>query len=268
VPRVLARVVQGLVRARRGEPEANAPLESALADAEPTGELQQIAPVVAALAEAAWLEGRHADAAAATEGTHDLVHRRGSPWEVGEIACWRRRAGIDEVAAATAAEPFAAELEGDAERAALRWTEIGCPYEAALALAGADDEGALRRSLGELQRLGAEPAAAIVSRRLRERGARGLPRGPRATTQANPAGLTPREVEVLVLVAQGLRNADVADRLYLSEKTVGHHVSAILRKLDVRTRGEAGAEARRLGIAGDADRLEGRAEAPSGDAAD
>jgi DNA-binding NarL/FixJ family response regulator len=79
---------------------------------------------------------------------------------------------------------------------------------------------------------------------------RGLPRGPRAATKENPAGLTAREVEVLALVGEGLRNAAIAERLFLSEKTVGHHVSAILRKLDVRTRGEASAEAHRLGIAG------------------
>ena len=79
---------------------------------------------------------------------------------------------------------------------------------------------------------------------------RGLPRGPRATTKENPGGLTAREVEVLKLVSEGLRNADIADRLFLSDRTVGHHVSAILRKLGVRTRGEASAEAHRLGIAG------------------
>ncbi len=77
---------------------------------------------------------------------------------------------------------------------------------------------------------------------------RGLPRGPRAATRENPAGLTAREVEVLALVAEGLRNADIAERLFLSEKTVGHHVSAILRKLGVRTRGEASAEAHRIGL--------------------
>lgn len=127
---------------------------------------------------------------------------------------------------------------------------MGCPYEAALSLADADDDDHLRRALDELHRLGARSAAAIVARRLRERGARGLPRGPRPSTRENPAGLTARELEVLELVAQGLRNADIAERLFLSEKTVGHHVSAILRKLGVRTRGEASAEAARLGFAG------------------
>ena len=67
-------------------------------------------------------------------------------------------------------------------------------------------------------------------------------------TRENPANLTPREVEVLALVAQGLRNRQIAERLFLSPKTVGHHVGAILRKLDVQTRGEAGAAARRLGV--------------------
>jgi DNA-binding NarL/FixJ family response regulator len=85
---------------------------------------------------------------------------------------------------------------------------------------------------------------------LRERGARGVPRGMRPATKANPANLTPRELEVLLLVAQGLRNAEVAGRLVLSERTVDHHVSSILRKLGVRSRAEASVEAVRLGLAG------------------
>ena len=55
---------------------------------------------------------------------------------------------------------------------------------------------------------------------------------------------------MLELVADGLRNGEIAERLVLSERTVDHHVSAILRKLGVRTRGEAGANAIRLGLAG------------------
>jgi DNA-binding CsgD family transcriptional regulator len=250
LPRAFALEVRALVRARRGDPDVWLPLDQAIAHADPTGELMQIAPAAAARAEAAWLEGRNREAVAATDASLELALRHRASWEIGELACWRRRAGVEEDVPADAAEPYAAELAGEWERAAELWTEIGCPYDAALALAGADDQGALRRSLDALHRLGAAPAAAIVARLLRERGVKGVPRGPRATTRENPAGLTAREIEVLALVAQGLRNADIAERLFLSEKTVGHHVSAVLRKLDVRTRGEASAEAVRLGIAG------------------
>ena len=55
---------------------------------------------------------------------------------------------------------------------------------------------------------------------------------------------------MLGLLTEGLRNADIATRLVVSEKTVDHHVSAILRKLDARTRGEAAAQAGRLGLTG------------------
>jgi DNA-binding CsgD family transcriptional regulator/tetratricopeptide (TPR) repeat protein len=253
IPRVLGLVVRGLVRARRGDPDAGPPLEEALAQAEPTGELMQFAPAATARAEAAWLSGRGAEVSRLTDGCLGLALACKAPWDIGELAAWRRRAGIEEDVAGPMAEPYAVELTGDWQRAAALWTELGCPYDAALALAGADDDAALRRSLDELRRLDAQPAAAIVARRLRKRGARGIPRGPRATTQENPAGLTAREVEVLELVAEGLRNADIAERLFLSEKTVGHHVSAILRKLEVRTRGEASAEAVRLGVASVAD---------------
>jgi DNA-binding NarL/FixJ family response regulator len=100
----------------------------------------------------------------------------------------------------------------------------------------------------QLQRLGAVPAAAIAARRLRERGVRGVPRGPRPRTRENPAGLTARELEVLRLLCTGLRNAQIAAQLVVSERTVDHHVSAVLRKLDAETRGEAAAAAARLGI--------------------
>lgn len=248
VPRVFALAVLGTLRARRGDPDVWAPLDEARALADPSGELQQIGPTAVGRAEAAWLEGRPELVGAATEEALALALSRRASWVIGDLACWRRRAGIDEDVPSGTADLYVQQLSGDAEGAARRWIELGCPYEAALALADAPDPEPIQRGLTALQELGARPAAAIVSRRLRARGVRGLPRGPRAATRANPSNLTARQLDVLGLLDEGLSNADIAARLFITEKTAAHHVSAILRKLDVRSRGEAAAAARNLGI--------------------
>jgi DNA-binding CsgD family transcriptional regulator len=249
-PRGWALSVLGLTRARRGDPQALPPLDEALAIARPTNELQRIAPVAAARAEAAWLRGDHDAVARETDDALALALTRRAPWVIGELGYWRARAGIsDGSAIADAARPYALAIAGDWEAAADAWTELGCPYEAALALAECGDRDAVRRGLAELRRLGAQPAAAIVARTLRERGVRGVSRGPRRQTRANPYGLTARELEVLALLSTGLRNAEIADRLVVAKKTVDHHVSAVLRKLNVASRAEAAAAAVRHGLA-------------------
>jgi DNA-binding CsgD family transcriptional regulator/tetratricopeptide (TPR) repeat protein len=251
VPRIYALCVLGLLRARRGDPDAWGPLDEALDLANPTGELQRIGPAAAARAEAAWLERNPDRVEKETAEALPLALRIGAGWPIGELLCWRARAGLVVEPDQRLPKPYALQLDGDASRAATLWQELGCPYEAALALSESEDPESLRQSLAELQRLGGRPAASIVARRLRELGVTDVPRGPRPATLENPAGLTSRELEILGLVAQGLRNGEIADRLVLSERTVGHHVSAVLRKLDVRSRTEASAEAVRLGIAQD-----------------
>lgn len=251
VPRGLALITLGLVRARRGDPEASAPLAEEHALALPTEEPIRIGWIAAALAETAWLAGDYPAVERETDAALSLALQRDAPWLAGELAWWRWRAGVrDRLAPGAAAEPYAFSLAGEWSQAAERWRKIGCPYEAALALADADQEEPLRQAYDELQALGARPMAAIVARKLRERGARGVPRGPRPRTRKNPAGLTVRELEVLGLLTEGLRNAQIAKRLVVSEKTVDHHVSAILRKLDARTRGGAVVQAGRLGLTG------------------
>jgi DNA-binding CsgD family transcriptional regulator len=201
-----------------------------------------------ARAEIAWLRRDPVGVRDATDEALALAIRADTPWIIGELAYWRWRAGIVEEVPAGAAEPYVLSIRGAWRRAADCWTELGCPYESALALADAGDDEPVRHAFGELQQLGARAAAAVVARGLRQRGIRGLPRGPRRSTAQNPAGLTRRELEVLSLVAQGLRNAQIAEHLVVSEKTIDHHVSAVLRKLGTRTRGEATAEAARLGL--------------------
>jgi DNA-binding NarL/FixJ family response regulator len=139
-------------------------------------------------------------------------------------------------------------MAGEWRRAADLWAKIGCPYEAALALAESHEEDALRRALEIFDRLGARPAAGMTARRLREMGVRRIPRGPRPTTRAHPAGLTARELEIVPLLVQGLSNAEIARRIYVSSKTVDHHISSILSKLGARRRGEVAREAARLGL--------------------
>ena len=244
VPRIVALVVLGLVRARRGDPGFWPPLDEAAELAAPSNELQRREPVATARAEALWLEGREGAIPDATAPTFEIALHRRANWVIGEMACWWLRAGISEPPPDPVPEPYALELEGRRREASEAWLRLGCPYEAAISLAWSTEEADLRQALSEFQRLGARPAAAIVSRRLRRQGVRGLPRGPRATTLRNRANLTEREMEILELVANGHTNAQIAERVFLSTKTVDHHVSAILSKLGVKTRGQAAAQIR------------------------
>lgn len=123
------------------------------------------------------------------------------------------------------------------------------PYERALALYDEGGTDALVAALPLLDQLGARAVAALMRGRLRELGASVVPRGSTTATRANPAGLTDRQLDVLNLLVHGLSNAEIAARLVISPRTADHHVSAILGKLAVRTRGEAAAAARRLGLA-------------------
>jgi len=87
-----------------------------------------------------------------------------------------------------------------------------------------------------------------VARRLRKLGVRGIPRPHREVAGVGKGDLTRRELEVLALIEAGLRNAEMAAKLFLSERTVEHHVAAILRKLDARSRVDAVSVARRRGL--------------------
>jgi DNA-binding CsgD family transcriptional regulator len=246
--RIAPLVVIGLLRARRGDPDPWTPLDDAQQLAEAAGELQRLAPVAAARAEAHWLAGDLAPIAALTAPSLALATAHREPWWTGMVVVWRRRAGLDDPPPPALAEPYRLELAGDHAGAAAAWERFACPYEAAMALAHAPGEAERRDALARLQSLGARAAAQRLARDLRASGARDIPQGPRSATRDNPAGLTARELEVLALVADGRRNADIAAQLFMSQRTVAHHVSAILRKLGVRSRGEAAAEAARLGV--------------------
>ncbi len=260
ISRISALIALGRVRARRGDPGVSDALDRALALARPGGHLQRLGHVHAARAEAAWLEGDPERALAEANVAYPLAVEKRHLWFAAELAYWQSKAGAAGPWPEWLAEPYRMQLAGAHRLAAEAWRARGCPYEAARALAESDDERDLLEAHAELAGLGAGPAEAALRDRLRAMGAT-VPRGPRPATRANPYGLTARELDVLRRVADGRRNADIAAELVVSRRTVDHHVSAILRKLGVRSRVEAARVAAEHGLldtdgAHDADGLE------------
>jgi len=248
ISRIMALVALGRLKVRRGDPDAGEVLDEALALALPTGTLQRLAPVRAARAESAWLAGDLERAREEARAALDLAIAKRHPWFTGELLFALARAGETVDAPEWIARPFALQISGRWEEAAAEWRVRGCPYESAQAIAELGTPERLRVAFTEFERLGARPAAQHVLRRLRELGVRSIPRGPRPSTRANQAGLTRRELEIVALLGEGLSNKEIARRLFLSPKTVDHHVSSVLTKLGARTRSEAALEAVKLGI--------------------
>ena len=238
---VLARVL-----VRQGSADAPEWLALAARHAATADVLEWLVPTGLAHIEQAWLTGDHGQAGPYPGLLLERTDRPGMAVQRGELLLYLRRLGYPATAFAGCPEPYAAALRGDWRSAADAWLAVGDPYEHALALAESDQVEPCLEALAILDGLGAAPAVALVRRRLRGLGVTRLPRRPQPGTLTNPAGLTDRQLEILRLVAAGLSNAEIAQRLVVSTRTVDHHVSAILAKLGVPTRREAAARAAEL----------------------
>lgn len=266
VMRLPALTVLARVRMRTAAGDALALMQEALAIAEGTGEAQRIVPVLLIFVEQAWLQGdlpacrRHL----ARLDAPSLAEANG--WITGEVAAWRRRVEAGPaLASPCGAPPWDLELQGQAPAAAEAWLALGAPIEAALALL----QAAIEQPIARADR--AEQAGAALSQALRLFEAADMPagraraqalvrelglrhrlprpaRGPYAHARQHPFRLTAREQQMLALMAQGLRNADIGHRLGLALRTVEHHVSAVLAKLEVGSRAEAVGLAQREGL--------------------
>src|SRR5262245_56314394 len=237
----------GTIKVRRGDPDGHSALLEALQLAEPTEDMQQIVPVILALAEEAWLRR---DPAAVRGRIGTVLGRTDKPVPAhhrGHLTSWAVRLGRTHDVPDGTPHPLALHITGQWQQAAPAWHALERPYDEALALIEVGTPDALTTAFEILDRLGARPAATLAAERLRDLGER-VPRGLRPSTRGNPAGLTTRELEVLHLVAGGMTNAEVATRLFVSDKTVEHHVSRILGKLGVSNRREAARVAARLDL--------------------
>jgi len=231
-------IVLGLTAARRGGDAVWPHLDEALAGSLASGETDRIVAVRVARAEAHWLE--HATGAAQREVRAAAVLDGATSWFAGEVAVWHARLGLAPPAVRVA-PPFALELQGRFAAAAEAWFDRRCRYLAALALLRSDRERDLRRAFEVLHELDAAATQRIARERLRATGARTVPTGSRDSTRVHPAGLTLREQEVLDELRAGRSNAEIAERLVISPKTVDHHVTHLFTKLGVHSREEAAA---------------------------
>ena len=212
---------------------AGGTLELAFADLDSTSTVHwDRVDLLAQVAEAAWLgvcePGRAYERLTAAYATTGFLD---DSWACGQAAFWAIRLGHD-LPPGSPAGPFGLEARGEIEQAAVAWDDLGCPYEAALTRARIADPP-IADIATVLTDLGAPASLAAVRRDLRARGV------DVRSERDHPSGLTPRQLDVLGLLGDGLSNAQIAERLFISQKTAGHHVSAILARTGVASRGEA-----------------------------
>lgn len=228
---------RALLDVRSGADGAEASLRAAWDVAIRSGAAWCVVPVASAGIEHAWASGQpdRADPYVVV----GLDAAGDSAWR--DWILWRMAVLLDREVDPTEMT-IAAERSGVAdgwEAGAASFERLGMPYERALELIRSGRVEPTLEGLSVLAELGAEPAARIARQRVRDLGVTSVPRGPQRSTRANPATLTDRQLEVLDLLAAGLTNAEIAERLVVSVRTVDHHVSAVLQKLGVTSRQEA-----------------------------
>ncbi|NNL98865.1 MAG: AAA family ATPase [Acidimicrobiia bacterium] len=244
---LVAGQVLGPLQARQGRPAALTTLTSIWGRADTGNEMQILLPSAAGLAEYMWLKGEHDPAL--TARFRELLtdtRRLTFPWSAGWLVYWLWMLGELADAPEGIAEPYRLVMDGRPTEAATIWDTKGIPYERGLALMHGDEKARLE-ALEVFETLGATAVAAKLRRALRAEGV-GVPRGRGRETRRHAAGLTARQAEVLQLLDEGLSNTEIADRLFVSPRTVETHVSAVLMKLDSSTRKEAVVRARAEGL--------------------
>jgi DNA-binding CsgD family transcriptional regulator/tetratricopeptide (TPR) repeat protein len=230
--------VLGRLQARQGIPEAKDTLDRTWSQSESAGEMRNLLPTAAAQAEYVWLTGEvDSDRITRFREVLDEGLRLGFPWVGGDLAFWLWKLGELPATPEGIAEPYRLVIEGKPVEAAAIWEAKGIPYEQALALMDGDETTQLE-ALQIFETLGATAVAAKHRQSLRDQGV-SVPRGKKRETKRHDAGLTARQAEVLQLLDEDLSNVEIADRLFLSARTVEHHVAAVISKLNASTRQEA-----------------------------
>ena len=245
--KITALIVVAKILMRKGDKNALPHLLEAKIRSFKTMELQRIIPSMIALLEYEWLTGKTIIEQNDIEQTTVLMQQTGIDLEKNEFAFWMKKAGRHFVLSKEITEAYDTSNAAKALKAACFWEKTGCLYEQALVLfEGKEDDK--RKAIKIVQDLDASAVYEKMKQEMRNTGIKNIPRGIRKSTRSNAAFLTYREMDVLHLLKEDLQNKEIAAQLYISAKTVDHHISNILFKLDASSRSKAVSEAIRAGI--------------------
>jgi len=247
ISRIGILTVLATIRIRRGDKNALPLLLEAKSLALEIMELYLIIPTYMALLEYEWLtRERYIETRELSESINRMVQLEIFT-KNSRFYFWLWKAGKDYLLPEKKYEDYEENSVTTAMKQAALWEKWGCPYEQALALFEGNDADK-KRALMMIRELGADAVYEKMKQEMRTSGIKSIPRGMRTSTRANAAHLTERELEVLQLLKEGLPNKEIAGRLFISAKTVDHHISAILCKLDVKSRAKAVNEAIQMDI--------------------
>lgn len=247
VVRIGALAVEATIKMRKGEPDPLPLLLEAKEKALETMELQRIIPAMVALLEYEWITGGIFIEQGVLDSTIQMVEQLGNVYQANEFAFWLLKARKQLIPLKEIYEGYEVSSIKKAQKAAILWEKAGCPYVQALALFGGDDDDK-RKAVTLVHGLGANAVYEKMKGEMKTAGIKSIPRGIRKSTRSNPALLTDREMGVLQLLKEGIPNKEIAGRLFISAKTVDHHISSILFKLEAKSRIKAVQEAIRLEI--------------------
>jgi DNA-binding CsgD family transcriptional regulator/tetratricopeptide (TPR) repeat protein len=208
-------------------------------------EWQLMVPPMAALLEYEWLTGEEVVDADELQFVMENINKSFYYYENNEFAYWLKKTRNEDVALDIIAEGYDVTSVAKARRSAAYWKEKGNNYHYSLMLFEGSEEDK-RNALAVMQELGATVVYERMKQEMRSAGIKSIPRGMRRSTMSNSAFLTGREMDVLQLLKHGLQNKEIANKLFISAKTVDHHISAIFYKLEVNSRVKAVNEATRL----------------------
>jgi DNA-binding CsgD family transcriptional regulator len=247
VIKIGALMVAAIIKMRKGDQDALSLLLEAKTMAFETTELQRIVPVLSALLEYEWITGKSYIEQETLDRTINMFTKAKKISRKSRFVFWLSKVRKQSLQGSERHKSNGVSKVKIAPEEASSWERLGCPYEQALSLFDGNDDDK-RKALSIMQQLGANAVSEKLKMEMRSFGIKKIPRGLRESTKINPAQLTNRELDVLQLLKNSIQNKEIAETLFISPKTVDHHISSILFKLEVNSRSKAVSKAVRLGI--------------------